>query len=89
MEETLEGGRGPPRAVAPLERERECSYKTDSVGWLKLHCHKNTNIRNFNSVANKRDMLNQVKKTELKMYVLFIKRRGTELKCIKGFDGST
>jgi len=23
MEETLEGGRGPPRAVAPLERERE------------------------------------------------------------------
>jgi hypothetical protein len=23
MEETLEGGRGPPRAVAPLEREGE------------------------------------------------------------------
>jgi hypothetical protein len=23
MEENLEGGRGPPRAVAPLERERE------------------------------------------------------------------
>ena len=23
MEETLEGGRGPPRAVVPLERERE------------------------------------------------------------------
>ena len=23
MEETLEGGRGPPQAVAPLERERE------------------------------------------------------------------
>ena len=23
MEETLEGGRGPPRAVEPLERERE------------------------------------------------------------------
>jgi hypothetical protein len=23
MEETLEGGRGPPRAVAPLERERD------------------------------------------------------------------
>jgi hypothetical protein len=23
MEETLEGGQGPPRAVAPLERERE------------------------------------------------------------------
>jgi hypothetical protein len=26
MEETLEGGRGPPRAVAPLEREREMIY---------------------------------------------------------------
>jgi len=35
MEETLEGGRGPPRAVEPLERERcvpsnefvlECTY---------------------------------------------------------------
>jgi len=23
MEETLEGGRGPPRTVVPLERERE------------------------------------------------------------------
>jgi len=23
MEETLEGGRGPPRAVEPLERERD------------------------------------------------------------------
>jgi hypothetical protein len=23
MEETLEGGRGPPRAVAPLEKERK------------------------------------------------------------------
>jgi RNase H-fold protein (predicted Holliday junction resolvase) len=27
MEETLEGGRGPPRAVAPLEREREAKLK--------------------------------------------------------------
>ena len=26
MEETLEGGRGPPRAVEPLEREREREY---------------------------------------------------------------
>jgi len=27
MEETLEGGRGPPRDVAPLEKERERSLK--------------------------------------------------------------
>jgi hypothetical protein len=27
MEETLEGGRGPPRAVAPLERERETGHR--------------------------------------------------------------
>jgi len=25
MEETLEGGRGPPRAVQPLERERDAT----------------------------------------------------------------
>jgi len=41
----------------------QCSYNTDSDGWLKLHCHKNTNIPNFNSVAKRRDTLNQVKKT--------------------------
>ena len=28
MEETLEVGRGPPRAVAPLEREREREFNT-------------------------------------------------------------
>ena len=28
MEETLEGGRGPPRAVEPLEREREVQFCT-------------------------------------------------------------
>jgi hypothetical protein len=28
MEETLEGGRGPPRAVVPLERERESYFPT-------------------------------------------------------------
>ena len=28
MEETLEGGRVPPRAVGPLERERERDLKT-------------------------------------------------------------
>jgi hypothetical protein len=27
MEETLEGGQGPPRAIAPLERERERNNK--------------------------------------------------------------
>jgi hypothetical protein len=33
-EETLEGGRGPPRAVAPLERERERDFEEiwDSFG---------------------------------------------------------
>jgi len=29
MEETLEGGQGPPRAVEPLEREREWSMTLD------------------------------------------------------------
>jgi hypothetical protein len=28
MEETLEGGRGPPRAVAPLEREKNNSNRS-------------------------------------------------------------
>jgi hypothetical protein len=31
MEETLEGGRGPPRAVVPLERERERERERESV----------------------------------------------------------
>ena len=31
MEETLEGGRGPPRAVAPLEREREIERERGSI----------------------------------------------------------
>jgi hypothetical protein len=30
MEETLEGGQGPPRAVAPLERERDISCESNS-----------------------------------------------------------
>jgi hypothetical protein len=30
MEETLEEGRGPPRAVAPLERERERERERES-----------------------------------------------------------
>jgi hypothetical protein len=32
MEETLEGGRGPPRAVVPLERERENSI-SGKISW--------------------------------------------------------
>ena len=39
MEETLEGGRGPPRAVAPLERERE-------------YCCQNTQITQHQSARN-------------------------------------
>jgi hypothetical protein len=36
MEETLEGGRGPPRAVAPLEKERERErYEGKYEGKLK------------------------------------------------------
>jgi hypothetical protein len=35
MEETLEGGRGPLRAVAPLERERE--RERDKALNIKLH----------------------------------------------------
>jgi len=34
MEETLEGGRGPPRAVAPLEEEEE--RKPDKLVFPKL-----------------------------------------------------
>ena len=30
MEETLEGGRGPPRAVEPVERERERERKRET-----------------------------------------------------------
>jgi len=26
----------------------QCSYNTDYVRWLKLHCHKCSNICNFN-----------------------------------------
>jgi hypothetical protein len=40
MEETLEGGRGPPRAVAPLERER----KRDS---LQATDHTRSEIKVF------------------------------------------
>jgi sensor domain CHASE-containing protein len=29
----------------------QCSYNIYSVGWLKSHCHKTPNIRNFNYVA--------------------------------------
>jgi len=32
MEETLEGGRGPPRAVMPLERERERERESSAKG---------------------------------------------------------
>jgi len=35
MEETLEGGRGPPRAVAPLEEEEKRDEITGE--WRKLH----------------------------------------------------
>jgi hypothetical protein len=35
MEETLEGGRGPPRAVAPLERERENIVTEGQVAHLE------------------------------------------------------
>jgi hypothetical protein len=50
MEETLEGGRGPPRALAPLEKERErvrnlqikyiekSSAFSDSEGYDSNHC---------------------------------------------------
>ena len=43
MEETLEGGRGPPRAVEPLERERERVSRMSQVhGELRpfLHLHR-------------------------------------------------
>ena len=29
----------------------QCSYNSYSVRWLKLHCNKSQQIRNFNSVA--------------------------------------
>jgi hypothetical protein len=32
MEETLEGGQGPPRAVAPLEREKEITRTVITAG---------------------------------------------------------
>jgi hypothetical protein len=35
MEETLEGGRGPPRSVAPLERERDIGYLDDKAERLR------------------------------------------------------
>jgi hypothetical protein len=38
MEETLEGGRGPPRAVVPLERERERDVDVAII--LKLFFNK-------------------------------------------------
>ena len=34
MEETLEGDRGPPRAVAPLEREREMVFNGVAASYL-------------------------------------------------------
>jgi hypothetical protein len=38
MEETLEGGRGPPQAVVPLEREREGVYMCASRGrYFNVH----------------------------------------------------
>jgi hypothetical protein len=37
MEETLEGGRGPPRAVVPLERERELVFHQEK-NWLCWKC---------------------------------------------------
>jgi hypothetical protein len=33
MEETLEGGRGPPRALAPLEREIFAAYLLITANW--------------------------------------------------------
>jgi len=37
MEETLEGGRGPPRAVAPLEREKMPFYSHVKKGKSLRH----------------------------------------------------
>jgi hypothetical protein len=36
MEETLEGGRGPPRAVVPLEREREREREREGISIFKI-----------------------------------------------------
>jgi len=35
MEETLEGDRGPPRAVAPLEKKRKNVYNTANKYFVK------------------------------------------------------
>jgi len=50
MEETLEGGRGPPRAVEPLEREIR---QRKTTGAMKVH-HKHTraNDRSINDLGS-------------------------------------
>jgi len=47
MEETLEGGRGPPRAVAPLEREREI---TKFIIRPSVMSHKNISVSGTNNI---------------------------------------
>jgi hypothetical protein len=44
MEEALEGGRGPPRAVAPLERERERERERETERERELQTNGNLYI---------------------------------------------
>jgi len=37
--------------MTPNLHTAQCSYNIYSVRWLKLHCYKRPNIRNFNYVA--------------------------------------
>jgi len=50
MEETLEGGRGPPRAVAPLERERD-EKRAEIV--LRRNERKQKSATNFKNNSKK------------------------------------
>jgi len=58
MEETLEGGRGPPRAVVPLERERENTLFSNTLSFL--------------SSCSVNDQVSQPYKTTGKITVLYI-----------------
>jgi hypothetical protein len=83
MDETLEGGRGPPRAVAPLERERERYLEKNLINTAPIKAF-HTEEPVAGDCSNGARRIGETRRPDITLYTLTITRMKVQSNALTG-----